>query len=134
MLEPTKKRPTEIELRFKGPESKRNDAIKVLRDMGFVDLSNSGASWKEAFPTLQANETGIYLAGARHRLIGSDDDTLDHRLVVQRLERADQACHSKRGRGSWLIFCISWPLLLSSWCLLEWCCRAAQRRAKGRSI
>ena len=67
MLEPTKKRPTEIELRFKGPESKRNDAIKVLRDMGFVDLSNSGASWKDAFPTLQENETGLYLAGARHR-------------------------------------------------------------------
>ena len=61
MLEPTKKRPTEIELRFKGPESKRNDAIKVLRDMGFVDLSNSGAPWRDACPALQENETGTYL-------------------------------------------------------------------------
>jgi len=67
MLEPTKKRPTEIELRFKGPESMRNDAIKALQNMGFVDLSNSGATWKDSFPALQENETDTYLAGARHR-------------------------------------------------------------------
>jgi DNA-binding XRE family transcriptional regulator len=67
MLEPTKKHPTEIELRFKGPESKRNDAIKALHEMGFVDLSNSPTAWKDSFPGLQDNETGTYLAGARHR-------------------------------------------------------------------
>jgi len=67
MLEPTKKRPTEIELRFKGPESKRNDAVKALHDMGFVDVSNIEAPWKDSFPGLQENETGAYLAGARHR-------------------------------------------------------------------
>lgn len=67
MLEPTKKRPTEIELRFKGPENKRNEAIKALHDMGFVDLSNSGTSWKDVFPALQSNETGTFLSGARHR-------------------------------------------------------------------
>ena len=61
------KHPAEIKLRPKGPESTCNDAIKVLRDMGFVDLSNSGASWKDSFPTLRENETGTYLAGARHR-------------------------------------------------------------------
>jgi DNA-binding XRE family transcriptional regulator len=67
MLEPTKKRPTEIELRFKGPENKRNDAIKALQGMGFVAVNNAGAAWKDAFPGLHENETGTYLAGARHR-------------------------------------------------------------------
>lgn len=67
MLEPTKKRPTEIELRFKGPENKRQDAIETLREMGFVAVADTGASWKDAFPGLQENEPGTYLAGARHR-------------------------------------------------------------------
>lgn len=68
MLEPTKKRPIEIELRFKGPEHKRQDAIKALHDMGFVTVEDAGtASWKAAFPGLLDNESGTYLAGARHR-------------------------------------------------------------------
>ncbi|WP_240195076.1 helix-turn-helix domain-containing protein [Desulfobulbus rhabdoformis] len=69
MLEPTKKRPTEIELRFKGPESKRHDAVEALRQMGFVTVEDAttGDSWKTAFPGLLDNEPGIYLAGARHR-------------------------------------------------------------------
>lgn len=29
--------------------------------------TESGASWKNSFPGLQENETGTYLAGARHR-------------------------------------------------------------------
>ncbi|WP_028317296.1 helix-turn-helix domain-containing protein [Desulfobulbus elongatus] len=68
MLEPTKKRPTEIELRFKGPENKRNDAVEALRQMGFVAVGDAGgASWREDFPGLVENEAGTYLAGARHR-------------------------------------------------------------------
>ena len=68
MLEPTKKHPTEIELRFKGPENKRHDAIAALQQMGFVAVEDAGtASWKTAFPGLIANEPGTYLAGARHR-------------------------------------------------------------------
>jgi len=69
MLEPTKKHPTEIELRFKGPENKRQDAIETLREIGFVAVedTSSGASWKNAFPGLIGKEPGTYLAGARHR-------------------------------------------------------------------
>ncbi|HBT96570.1 MAG TPA: XRE family transcriptional regulator [Desulfobulbaceae bacterium] len=68
MLEPTKKPLTEIELRFKGPENKRHDAVKALRDMGFVNVGDGGAlSWKDAFPGLRENEQGTYLVGARHR-------------------------------------------------------------------
>ena len=68
MLEPTKKHPTEIELCFKGPESKRHAAIAALQQMGFVTVEDAGtASWKIAFPGLLENEPGTYLAGARHR-------------------------------------------------------------------
>lgn len=69
MLEPTKKRPTEIVLRFKGPENMRHDAIEALQQMGFVAVEDAatGASWKMAFPGLLDNEPGNYLAGARHR-------------------------------------------------------------------
>ena len=69
MLEHTKKRPIEIELRFKGPENKRHDAIKALQSMGFaaVESVETETSWKDAFPGLQENEAGTYLAGARHR-------------------------------------------------------------------
>ena len=68
MLEPTKKPLTEIELRFKGPESKSHDAIAALQQMGFVAVEDAGTvSWKAAFPGLLDNEPGTYLAGARHR-------------------------------------------------------------------
>ena len=69
MLEPTKKRPTEIELRFKGPEHKQQEAVNVLREMGFVPVepSNTGTPWQASFPALEENAGGVYLAGARHR-------------------------------------------------------------------
>jgi len=69
MLERTKKRPIEIELRFKGPENKRQAAIETLREMGFVTVEDTGGggSWKNVFPGLLENEAGSYLAGARHR-------------------------------------------------------------------
>jgi DNA-binding XRE family transcriptional regulator len=68
MLEPTKKPLTEIELKFRGPENKRHEAIKALRDMGFAAVDDgSGLSWKDAFPGLRQNEQRTYLAGARQR-------------------------------------------------------------------
>ena len=69
MLEPTKKRPTEIELRFKGPEHKQQEAVNLLREMGFVpvEATDHDAPWQTAFPGLEKNAAGVYLAGARHR-------------------------------------------------------------------
>ena len=69
MLARTKKPPTEIELRFKGPEHKRQEAVNVLREMGFtpVEATTPGTSWQTAFPALEDNAAGVYLAGARHR-------------------------------------------------------------------
>lgn len=66
MLEPTKKRPTEIEISFRGPEHKRQEAITALEGIGFV-VQDAAPAWRSAFPDLQENEPGTYLAGARHR-------------------------------------------------------------------
>ncbi len=68
MLEPTKKRHTEIELKFTGPISNKKAAIKALQKLGFVsDKDSSTAPWRDFFPELEDNEAGTYLSGARHR-------------------------------------------------------------------
>lgn len=68
MLAPTKKPHTETVLRFKGPKSKTDEAIKALNEMGFTPMDEpEAAPWQEAFPELQENAPGTYLAGARHR-------------------------------------------------------------------
>lgn len=68
MLAPTKKPHTETVLRFKGPKNKSDEAIEALREMGFISIDESEAvPWQEAFPELQENAPGTYLAGARHR-------------------------------------------------------------------
>ncbi len=66
----TKKRPTEkVELHFTGPAGKKAAAISALNKLGFISAHNtrSTRSWRDSFPELQGNETGVYLAGARHR-------------------------------------------------------------------
>jgi len=68
MLAPTRKPHIETVLRFKGPKSKSDEAIKALLEMGFTPMNEpESAPWQEAFPGLQENAPGIYLAGARHR-------------------------------------------------------------------
>ena len=66
----TKKRHTEeIELHFTGPAGRKVAAIRALSKLGFAPApdSQSSGSWRESFPELQGNETGVFLAGARHR-------------------------------------------------------------------
>lgn len=66
----TKKRPTkEVELHFTGPAGKKAAAINALNKLGFIPAHNirSTRSWRDSFPELQGKETGVYLAGARHR-------------------------------------------------------------------
>lgn len=69
MLEPTKKHPTEIELKFVGPSGKKKAAIEALQKLGFVSHKDetTTAPWREFFPDLKENEAGTYLSGARHR-------------------------------------------------------------------
>jgi len=66
----TKKRHTEeIELHFTGPAGKEAAAISALTRLGFTpsqSIENAG-SWRDSFPELHKNESGVFLAGARHR-------------------------------------------------------------------
>ena len=63
----TKKHPIEtqrIELRFLGPKSKRKEAVKALKSLGFEDLSDT-VPWRECFPYTDEQLPGKTLAGAR---------------------------------------------------------------------
>lgn len=70
MPEPAKKHRTEeVELLFIGPAGKKAAAISALNRLGFVPSQgkeNTG-SWRDSFPELRDNESGVYLAGARHK-------------------------------------------------------------------
>ncbi len=56
-----------IDIKFTGPAKNKDKAIKALKDLGFVDTSDS-IPWREAFPELE-NEPAysIALRGARGR-------------------------------------------------------------------
>jgi DNA-binding XRE family transcriptional regulator len=63
MLEHTKKPP--IELKFIGPSANRDKAIKALKSLGFVDVSET-ISWRDLFPEYTDDELpGVALLGAR---------------------------------------------------------------------
>ena len=61
----TKKR--RIEMTFVGPKTKRADAIRMLKPLGFTEVSDS-IPWREAFPDFdEDNSPGTCLAGARNK-------------------------------------------------------------------
>ena len=53
-----------IELRFLGPKKKREQAIRTLGSMGFVDISDA-VPWRECFPYTDEQLPGVSLSGAR---------------------------------------------------------------------
>lgn len=68
MLEPTRKRRTEtVELCFRGPAARRDEAVRFLRGIGFEDAEDS-IPWREAFPEYTDEQIpGICLRAARRR-------------------------------------------------------------------
>ena len=64
----TKKRHIEkVELRFIGPVNKVALAIKTLKPLGFVDMSDT-VPWRDAYPEYSEEElAGKTLTGARYR-------------------------------------------------------------------
>jgi DNA-binding XRE family transcriptional regulator len=64
----TKKRHTDtVELRFIGPIVNKALAVKKMKDLGFVDTSDS-VPWREAYPEYSEEQLiGKALAGIRHR-------------------------------------------------------------------
>lgn len=62
-----KKHPIEkdpIELHFVGPSIKRNEAVDMLKTLGFVDVSEA-VPWRECFSYSDEQLPGVCLAGAR---------------------------------------------------------------------
>lgn len=70
MLEHTKKRRIDkeiISLSFTGPATNRDNAIRALNDLGFVETSDT-VTWEEVFPEYEEHEIpGVIIAGARGR-------------------------------------------------------------------
>jgi len=65
----TKKHPIEtekVELRFLGPKKQRKDAVKALRSLGFVDVSNA-IPWRDSFSYTDNELPGVALFGARNK-------------------------------------------------------------------
>jgi ribosome-binding protein aMBF1 (putative translation factor) len=68
MLEPTKKRLTNtVELCFRGPAAKKDEAARLLKKLGFESAEES-VPWREVFPEYTNEQLpGVCLAGMRNR-------------------------------------------------------------------
>ena len=68
MLEPTRKRRTDtVELCFRGPAAKQEEAASLLRKLGF-EHADDAIPWREAFPEYTDEKLpGVCLAGVRYR-------------------------------------------------------------------
>lgn len=68
MLEPTKKHPTDtVELCFRGPAARQEEAARLLKKLGFENAGDS-IPWREAFPEYTDEELpAVSLRAARRR-------------------------------------------------------------------
>jgi ribosome-binding protein aMBF1 (putative translation factor) len=68
MLEPTRKPPIDVvELIFRGPSAKKEEAAKLLEKLGFEKAEES-VPWREAFPEYKEGDyPAVCLRAARHR-------------------------------------------------------------------
>lgn len=68
MLEPTRERHTDtVELRFRGPAAKRDEAEELLKKLGF-ETANDSIHWREAFPEYTDEQLpAVCLQAARRR-------------------------------------------------------------------
>ena len=55
-----------IDIHLTGPAEKKGEALMVLRDLGYVEKSEPGIPWREAFPVeFRENEGGVCLKVTR---------------------------------------------------------------------
>ncbi len=68
MLEHTKKHHIElITIRFRGPADKRDEAERLMKKIGYLDL-HEGVPWREAFQEISDNDSpSICLRALRNR-------------------------------------------------------------------
>jgi ribosome-binding protein aMBF1 (putative translation factor) len=69
MLERPKKRHTKtVELRFRGPEARKDEAARLLKELGFVENETDSIPWREAFPEYADGENpAVCLRAMRRR-------------------------------------------------------------------
>ena len=67
MLEHMKKPPINATLVFHGPAEKQEEAVRLLKKLGFSRADNDSIPWDQAFNEFADNKTGAFLAGARHK-------------------------------------------------------------------
>jgi ribosome-binding protein aMBF1 (putative translation factor) len=82
-----KPRIEKIELRFTGPAKKKADAISALTKLGFKPArqeADKAGTWRDSFPELAGNATGVYLAGARNREGLTQRELADRSGIPQR--------------------------------------------------
>jgi len=97
MLEPTKKRRTEtVELRFYGPASKREEASRLLANLGFADTTDT-VPLLEAFPELATNASGVAIRGSRAKEDMTQQQLADKVQVPRR--HLSEMEHGKRSVG-----------------------------------
>ena len=56
-----------VELCFTGPATKRQEAVDLLRGLGFEAKDAPAKPWREVLPYTDAELPGVFLAGARFR-------------------------------------------------------------------
>lgn len=68
MLEPTRKHHTDtVELCFRGPVTKQDEAVRLLKKLGF-ESADTSIPWREAFPEYADEEIpAVCLRAARRR-------------------------------------------------------------------
>lgn len=98
MLEHTDERLTDqVEIRATGPVLNRDRAIEVLKDLGFVDVSES-LPWRDAFPEYgEEDSSGVCLRGARSKE-GLTQKELSERTGIPQ-SHLSQMEHGKRPIG-----------------------------------
>ena len=83
MLGRTKKRRTDkvVVLTFRGPESKKQEAIETLTRLGYVDTSDS-IPWREAFPEITDEEGPAVVLRAMRRREGLTQKELSEKADI----------------------------------------------------
>ncbi|MDQ7832815.1 MAG: helix-turn-helix transcriptional regulator [Desulfovibrionaceae bacterium] len=56
-----------VELCFTGPAARRQEAVDLLRGLGFEARETPSKPWREVLPFADAEFPGVSLAGARYR-------------------------------------------------------------------
>ncbi len=67
MLEHMKKPHTNATLVFNGPVEKLEEAVRILKNLGFSRADDDSIHFSHAFNEFVDNKTGTCLAGARHK-------------------------------------------------------------------